>query len=48
MALLIYAVRWETIIFGKTVLLSFEDAEKWRALRSASEMTAFRQSKVRA
>jgi hypothetical protein len=46
MALLIYAVRWESIIFDKTVLLSFQDAEKWRALRSASELTAFRRNKI--
>jgi hypothetical protein len=48
MALLIYAVRWETITFGKPVLLSFQDAEKWRALRSASELTAFRQNNAMA
>jgi hypothetical protein len=45
MALLIYAVRWESIIFGKTTLQCFQDAEKWRALRSASELAAFRRSK---
>jgi hypothetical protein len=46
MALLIYAVRWESVIFGKTVLLPSQDDEKWRALRSASELTALRQKKL--
>lgn len=48
MALLIFAVRWESIVFGKTVLLSFQDAQKWRALRSASELQASRRNKIMA
>jgi hypothetical protein len=48
MALLIYAVRWESIVFGKTELVSSQDAEKGHDLRSASELTASRQNKLTA